>query len=38
MQSTLTLDETEEADATVHIVTLPDGSVHERPINNDWPH
>jgi hypothetical protein len=26
-------DETEETDATMHIVTLPDGSVHECPIN-----
>jgi hypothetical protein len=29
----VTSDETEERDATVHIVTLPDGSVHERPDN-----
>jgi hypothetical protein len=28
-----TSNETEEADATLHIVTLPDGSVHERPDN-----
>jgi hypothetical protein len=27
-----TSDETEEADATVQWITLPDGSVHERPI------
>ena len=26
-------DETEDTDATVHRVTLPDGSVHERPSN-----
>jgi len=26
-------DETEDSDATVHIVTLPDGSIHERPDN-----
>ena len=32
----VTSDETEETDATVHIVTLPDGSVHERRINA-WP-
>jgi hypothetical protein len=29
----VTSDETEETEATVHIVTLPDGSVHERPVN-----
>lgn len=29
----ITSDETEETDATVHIVTLQDGSVHERRIN-----
>jgi hypothetical protein len=26
-------NETEETDATLHRVTLPDGSVHERPDN-----
>ena len=30
-------DETEETDATVHIVTLPDGSVHNCPINASPP-
>jgi hypothetical protein len=33
----MTSDETEETDATVHIVTLPDGSVHECPINASPP-
>ncbi len=29
----VTSDETEETDATLHRITLPDGSVHERPDN-----
>lgn len=29
----LSSDETEESDATLHRITLPDGSVHERPDN-----
>jgi hypothetical protein len=29
----LSSDETEESDATLHRITLPDGSVHERPVN-----
>jgi len=29
----VTSNETDEADATLHIVTLPDGSVHQRPDN-----
>jgi hypothetical protein len=28
----VTSDETEETDATVHRITLPDGSAHERPV------
>jgi hypothetical protein len=30
-------DKTEETDATVHIVTLPDGSLHKCPINASPP-
>jgi hypothetical protein len=26
-------DETEETDATLHRITLPDGSIHERPVS-----
>jgi hypothetical protein len=29
----LSSDETETTDATMHRITLPDGSVHERPDN-----
>jgi hypothetical protein len=30
----LASDETEDTDATLHRITLPDGSVHERPVGN----
>jgi len=29
-------DETEDTEATLHRITLPDGSVHERPDNVTW--
>jgi hypothetical protein len=33
----LSSDETEESDATLHRITLPDGSVQKRPVNTRTP-